>query len=82
MNDRDREKLRRIFDLNQKVKWQRESNEALRELQEEEDNRVKGMAEKEETARSLKQTEKETSDIIFSMIDDIEAIIKIYQHSF
>jgi len=42
MNDKDREELRRKFDHNQKIKRQREFNEALRELQEEEDDRING----------------------------------------
>jgi len=42
MDDKDREELRRKFEDNQEVKWQREFNEALRELQEEEDDRING----------------------------------------
>ncbi len=42
MNDKDREELRRKFEDNQKVKWQREFNEALGELREEEDDRING----------------------------------------
>ena len=40
MDDKDREELRRKFDHVQEVKWEREFNEALRELQEGEDDRI------------------------------------------
>ena len=39
MEDKDREELRRKFEDNQRLKWQRE---ALRELQELEDERING----------------------------------------
>lgn len=42
MNDKDREELRRKFEDNQRLKWEREFNEALKELQEGEADRING----------------------------------------